>query len=555
MIGQVLPRGTSVRGLLYYLFTEGLAGEKGLESAHADARVIAGWDDTADLAGLQPPVCEGGRRDFRALVSRLTEPVLTLGLEPNELKKYKPVYHLTVAAAKDPATGQLLDRRLPDEQWADIAREYLDRMGLAPRGDDSGVRWVAVRHAEDHIHVVATLARQDGRRPRLFNDRYRAMEASRFLEVKYGLTATAATGRTGAPVTSRAENRKHQATARRRQAEGRPGPAAPDREVLRQQVRTAAAGAANLTEFLARLRSDGLLVRERMSERNPGEVTGYAVALPDRYDTRGQPIFFGGGKLAPDLTLPQLLRRWQHTGPTDAHDPAGHHSATSAGRSPASAGGRGGVGADRFGLTPGERLRIWQQATIAAAQAAEHITATAVTDPSEAAQAASDFLAAAGRVAEGRRGGPLTEAAGVYDGAARELFGRTPLPSTAGRGLRDAGRLLLMAQVAKPSELSQLLALLAQLTALADAVARLRDAQDRAVQASAARRAAEQLRAATGHYGVRNGRAAGVASPVQGRRPTAAASPVTAPVATPVPTSVASPVAQPATAPARGPHR
>jgi len=558
MIGQVLPRGGLVRGLLYYLFTEGMAGEKGLEAAHVDARVIAGWDDTADLVGLQPPVCEGGRRDFRALVSRLTEPVLALGLDRDQLRKYKPVYHLTVAAAKEATTGQLLDRRLYDEQWADVAREYLDRMGLAPRGDDSGVRWVAVRHADDHIHIVATLARQDGRRPRLFNDRYRSMEASRFLEVKYGLTATAATGRTGAPATSRAENRKHQASTRRRHVEGRPGPAAPDREVLRRQVRTAAAGARNLTEFMARLRADGLLVRERMSERNPGEVTGYAVALPDRYDNGGKQIFFGGGKLAPDLTLPQLLRRWQHPRAGATQGDAGRTFANGAEGHLAGAGGREGVGADRFGLTAAERFRIWQQATGAAARAADHIAASALTDPAvaaDAAWAASDFLAAAGRVVEGRRGGPLTEAAGLYDGAARGLFGKTPAPTTAGRGLRDAGRLLLMAQVAKPSELKQLLALLAQLAALADAVARLRDTQQRAVQASAARRAAEQLRAATGHYGVRIGRAAAVASPVQGRRQTAGASPVTAPVTASVTTPAASPMAQPAAAPSRGPHR
>ena len=112
-------------------------------------------------------------------------------------------------------------------------------------------------------------------------------------------------------MTSRAEQRKHEATAQRRRAEGRPGPAAPDREVLRRQVRTAAAGASSLPEFLARLRGDGLLVRERMSERNPGEITGYAVALPDRYDSGGRPIYFGGGKLAPDLSLPKLQRRWQ----------------------------------------------------------------------------------------------------------------------------------------------------------------------------------------------------------------------------------------------------
>jgi len=29
---------------------------------------------------------------------------------------------------------------------------------------------------------------------------------------------------------------------------------------------------------------------------------GYAVALPDRYGTGATPVFFGGSKLAPDLT-------------------------------------------------------------------------------------------------------------------------------------------------------------------------------------------------------------------------------------------------------------
>ena len=49
--------------------------------------------------------------------------------------------------------------------------------GLAPAGDDAGVRWVAVRHAADHVHLVATLARQDGTRPKVWNDFYRVREA------------------------------------------------------------------------------------------------------------------------------------------------------------------------------------------------------------------------------------------------------------------------------------------------------------------------------------------------------------------------------------------
>ncbi len=115
-------------------------------------------------------------------------------------------------------------------------------------------------------------------------------------------------------------------------------------------------------------------------------------------------------------------------------------------------------------------------------------------------RAASDFLAAAGRVVEGRRGGPLTEAAQTYDRAARELHGKVPAPTAAGAGLRAAGRLLLSAQVAQPSETKQLLALMAQLSALTDAVTRLREAQDRAGQARAARQAAEALQAVTARY-------------------------------------------------------
>jgi len=134
---------------------------------------------------------------------------------------------------------------------------------------------------------------------------------------------------------------------------------------------------------------------------------------------------------------------------------------------------------------------------VAAASATEQIQASASTDPhaaADAAWAASDFLAAAGRVVEGRRGGPLTDAAGEYDRAARELWGRVPAPSSAGQGLRTAAVLLTAARFVGRNENQQLLALLAQLAALTDAVTRLRENQDRAAQATAARRAAEQVR-------------------------------------------------------------
>jgi hypothetical protein len=49
--------------------------------------------------------------------------------------------------------------------------------------------------------------------------------------------------------------------------------------MLRRIVSTAAAGAANEEEFFTRLRKAGVLVRTRISPRDPRQVTGYAVAL------------------------------------------------------------------------------------------------------------------------------------------------------------------------------------------------------------------------------------------------------------------------------------
>ena len=493
MIGKVCRRGSDVRRLLGYLFREGLAGEHGLTAPHTAPRLIAAWDGTA---GLEPPRTAGGGRDLTGLTAALNAPLLAAGLRRQDWRDARPVYHLAISAAAD-------DPLLSDTQWAQVVEEYLHRIGLVPRGDDRAVRWVAVRHADAHVHVVATLARQDGRRVWPRNDFYRSREASLAVEARYRLRATSPADRTGTRETSRAEQRQHADVVAQQQAAGRPCPAAPDREVLRAQVRQAAAGASSLSEFLQRLREDGLLVRERFSTHTPGQVTGYAVALPDRYDRGQPPIYFGGGKLAADLTVPRLQARWHHP---EARPGSASDRGLGPERAEGSANRSGGPGSgrpDRFGLTPTERAEMWTQATDAARAAAAHITGAAHSDPASAADAAwaaADVLAAAGRLVEGRRGGPLTDAAAQYERAARELFGATPTPSAPGQGLRHAGRLLSALRVGKPSETAQLRCLLAQLVALTETVARLRETQHRAAQAAAARAAAEHLTTAAARW-------------------------------------------------------
>jgi len=62
-----------------------------------------------------------------------------------------------------------------------------------------------------------------------------------------------------------------------------------------------------------------VLVRLRHSTTNPGQVTGYAVALPSDTARNGEPVWYGGGKLAADLSWPKLQQRW--TRPTRPDSP------------------------------------------------------------------------------------------------------------------------------------------------------------------------------------------------------------------------------------------
>jgi hypothetical protein len=118
----------------------------------------------------------------------------------------------------------------------------------------------------------------------------------------------------------------------------------PARDWLREQVQHAAAGARAPAAFLDRLRTAGVVVRER---RDPdGRLSGYAIG---RREPAGETVLFGGGKLAADLSLPQLVARWQTAGGTQE------------------------VSVPAAVVEPAERMALWEQASAAAAQAAEEV--------------------------------------------------------------------------------------------------------------------------------------------------------------------------------------
>ncbi|MGW4200960.1 relaxase/mobilization nuclease domain-containing protein [Streptomyces sp. NPDC004726] len=282
MIPRVHKMGTRTIGLLYYLYGPGTHEE------HVDPHLVAAWDDLAPDPGRDP---EATCADLQRL---LDQPVEAL---PKRARPAEHVWHLSVRAAPE-------DPVLSDEQWGEIARRMVAATGIAPDADTAGCRWAAVRHADDHIHIIATVVREDGRRARLRQDGKRAQAEARRIEADYGLRQLNAGDGTAAQRPTSAE--RHKATREKRERT--------PREELRETVRRAVAGAKGEGEFFDRLAASGLLVRRRVAPS--GDLLGYTVALPNDRNKDGDPVFYSGSKLAPDLSLPRIRERW--TGPTES---------------------------------------------------------------------------------------------------------------------------------------------------------------------------------------------------------------------------------------------
>ena len=231
------------------------------------------------------------------LITALHAPVIAAGLPtraPAEHGKRGYVWHCSARVA---AT----DRVLSDGQWAGIARELLDGAGIAVSGDAGGPRWVAIRHAEDHIHIAAVLVRQDtSRRFWPHHDYPKLRAAARRIEQRLGLTVTAAPDGTAAATPSRGEVEKA----------GRQG-RVPARVELRRAAQQAAVAASDVDEFVAHLRERGYRVGLRRAPS--GDLLGYKLARPGDVTAAGKPVFYSGSKLAPDLSLPRLQHRWEST--------------------------------------------------------------------------------------------------------------------------------------------------------------------------------------------------------------------------------------------------
>ncbi len=94
------------------------------------------------------------------------------------------VYHLVLRNAAQ-------DRALSDGEWAEVCVAVVDRTGIAPAGDLAACRWIAVRTGwPGQAHLVASLAREDGREPKTWGSYWRLREVAHEFERRYGLRST-----------------------------------------------------------------------------------------------------------------------------------------------------------------------------------------------------------------------------------------------------------------------------------------------------------------------------------------------------------------------------
>ncbi|GAA2507398.1 relaxase/mobilization nuclease domain-containing protein [Streptomyces gobitricini] len=275
MIPRIHKQGSNTLGLLHYLYG------KGTHEEHIDPHLVASFDGMAPDPGRDPSAT---KKDLQHLLDQPLS-LLDAGQRPD-----KHVWHCSVRAAPD-------DPILSDEQWGDIARRMVAATGIDP-GDGAGCRWAAVRHADDHIHIIATLIREDGRRPDHHRSGKRAQAECRLIEKELGLHRVAPGDGTAAKRATSAERHKAEREGRER----------PAREELRETVRRAVAGATSEEEFFDRLAAAGLLIRKRIAPS--GDLLGYKVALPDDRNGEKEPVFYAGSTLAPDLSLPRIRERW-----------------------------------------------------------------------------------------------------------------------------------------------------------------------------------------------------------------------------------------------------
>ncbi len=324
-----IVRGDRMAGLVTYLVSEGRHNE------HEEPHLVAGDDALLSWHGE----AELSRESGMEIARHLDRPHKAFDTEISG----GHVWHCSLSLRAE--EGQLTDAK-----WGEISRDFMKLMDLDDHeGTKAPTRWAAFRHGvsqngNDHIHIAVNLVREDGTKANVHNDFHRAQKAARSLESKYGLEELesvkgerATRGYDPAEREAQARARARAKYERSRTKLGKETPAWEQltsevrqahllseqradqpRYELARTVRGAATAAQSEDEFVRRMRKSGLIVRPRFADGRNDVVTGYSVAARPQHGER--PIWYGGGHLGRDLTLPRLRGEWPDTpqGATDA---------------------------------------------------------------------------------------------------------------------------------------------------------------------------------------------------------------------------------------------
>jgi hypothetical protein len=296
-----ITRGSRMSGLLLYLASTDTEKTK---NSHTDPHLVAG--DAAVMTWYDDGVLD--RDDAAAIAQHLDQPRKSFGVEI--LQKdfrwdaaskqrvengHKPadVWHSSLSLRAE-------EGALTDQQWGDIANDFVDAMGFTEASGKAQCRWAAINHGTSengnhHIHIAVSLVREDGTKASTHGDYKKAQQTCRALETKYGLEELSSVHST------RGYDRAEKATAVRDEREMH-------RSSLARKVRASASASATEGEFVRRARDTGMLVRPRYAKNTTDVIVGYSVA--ERPKHRERPIWFGGGTLASDLKLGALREEW-----------------------------------------------------------------------------------------------------------------------------------------------------------------------------------------------------------------------------------------------------
>lgn len=310
MIPNIVTGGDT-GGLMRYLVGPGRANE------HENPHVIAGSRDIVRKWGDWETISVSQASE---IATRLDAYMHETGTFPTgKVRRFNPatgvvewngeieanhVWHCSLSLSPEEAA-------LGDEAWGRIAADFMSEMGFTGSDGKAPCRWVAIHHGSaknggDHIHIAANVVREDGTKWSPWYDQRRAQKACNVLEHRYGLLV----------VESREHGRGSRCdSAAAQNAAKRAGASRTDRAILEERLRAAATASASEADFVRRARRLGVRLHPRFARGRTDIVVGYSAAL--RTEDGQQTRWWGGGRIARDLTLTQLRTRWEDT-PTSA---------------------------------------------------------------------------------------------------------------------------------------------------------------------------------------------------------------------------------------------